>query len=211
VQARAFLAEGERLNPGPWVKHSVVAGEAAAAIARHHPALEPDVAYVMGLLHDIGRSRAKPGGADVRHILDGYYLLRDAGFDDVARICLTHSFPIKNVDAFASAWECPESEQEFVQEYLDQTEYSSYDRLIQLCDALALTTGPCLVEKRLVDVALRHGFNGLTLDKWRAYLTTLEQMEHAIGRSVYSVLPGVVEGTFGFTPADTVKQADRLT
>ena len=38
------------------------------------------------------------------------------GFEESARICLTHSFPIKNVDAFASPWVCPPEEKRFAQE-----------------------------------------------------------------------------------------------
>ena len=35
-------------------------------------------AYVLGLLHDVGR-RVTP--TDMRHVLEGYYLLHDRGFD----------------------------------------------------------------------------------------------------------------------------------
>ena len=96
--------------------------------------------------------------ADVRHVLDGYYFMRDEGFDGAARICLTHSFPVKDVDAFASPWDCPAAEREMVQRFLDGVEYSPYDRLIQLCDCLGEAEGYCLVERRFVDVALRRGF-----------------------------------------------------
>jgi hypothetical protein len=73
-----------------------------------------------------------------------------------------------------------------------------YDRLIQLCDALSLPSGFCLIERRLVDVALRRGFNALTLDKWRAYLGLRQEFDQAVGTSIYRLLPGVVEHTFGF-------------
>jgi hypothetical protein len=115
-----------------------------------------------------------------------------------ARICVTHSFPINHVDAFASKWACPPEEREFVQQYLDSAEYTPYDRLVQLCDALALPSGPCVIEKRLVDVALRHGFNALTLSKWQAILAIEREFSAALGASIYMVLPGVVENTFGF-------------
>jgi hypothetical protein len=173
---------------------------AARAIATRHPHLDPDAAHVLGLLHDVGRGAGGPGVADVRHLLDGYALLCDGGFEDAARVCLTHSFPapITDVDAFASAWECAPSERQLVQEFLAQTIYTTYDRLIQLCDALALASGVCLIEKRLVDVTLRHGFNRLTLDKWRAYLGLQQEFDAAIGTSIYHVLPGVVDTTFGW-------------
>jgi hypothetical protein len=89
----------------------------------------------------------------------------ERGFEDCARICLTHSFPIKQADAYASRWNCPAEQKQFVQEYLDRAQYTAYDRLIQLYDALALPSGPVLMEKRLVDVALRWGFNDHTLPK----------------------------------------------
>ncbi|MGI9146903.1 MAG: HD domain-containing protein [Chloroflexota bacterium] len=196
TEAEAMLADASRRNPGPWVKHSAVAAATARAIAEHHPVLDPDAAYILGLLHDIGRSTGGPQVPDVRHLLDGYHLMLARGFDDSARICLTHSFPIKQADAFASRWDCPPEQKEFVQEYLEGEEYTPYDRLIQLCDALALPSGPVLMEKRLVDVALRHGLNDLTLAKWRAFLSLHQEFSDAVGVSIYNLLPGIVENTF---------------
>src|SRR5713101_938173 len=54
-EANRYLAEARLRNPGAWAEHSVVAAEAARAIAARHPALDPACAYVLGLLHDIGR------------------------------------------------------------------------------------------------------------------------------------------------------------
>jgi hypothetical protein len=52
------------------------------------------------------------------------------------------------------------------------------------------------MEKRLVDVALRHGFNDLTLAKWRAFLALRQEFDAAAGASIYTLLPGVVENSF---------------
>jgi hypothetical protein len=152
----------------------------------------------LGLLHDVGRGAGGPHVADVRHILDGHALLSQQGFPDAARICLTHSFPIKQADAFASPWDCSPEEKQFVQRYLEEVEYTAYDRLIQLCDALSLPAGPCLMEKRLVEVALRYGFNDLTLPKWQAFFALRQEFDQATGTSIYCLLPGVTENTFGF-------------
>jgi putative nucleotidyltransferase with HDIG domain len=196
-EARAILAEAAVLNPGPWVQHSRYVAEAARAIARKDLRLDPDRAYVLGLLHDVGR-RVTP--TDMRHVLEGYYHLRARGFDDCARICLTHSFPIQDVHAAAGKWDCTPDELAFVTDYLASVDYTPYDSLIQLCDALALPAGFCLIEKRLVDVALRHGFNDLTLAKWRAYLALKRDFDAATGASIYGLLPGVVETTFDLQP-----------
>ena len=197
-EAEELLAEANSTNPGGWYAHSIYVAQAAQIIADHHPTLNPEKAYILGCLHDIGR---RTGVTGMRHILDGYLFLKDKGYGDAARICLTHSFPIKDVRyAMPPAWDCASEEVEFVGRYLEKIEYTDYDRLIQLCDALALPTGLCLVEKRLLDVALRYGTNQYSVPRWKVYLHIQEEFEQAIGRSLYRILPGVVTNTFGFDP-----------
>jgi hypothetical protein len=194
-QAENFLAEGERLNPGPWIKHSRHAASIARMLAMQHPDLDADTAYTLGLLHDIGR---RAGKFEMRHVIDGYNFLHDLGYEDAARICLTHSFPMKDVRVASSKWDCSEEEYQFVIDYLSNTEYSTYDALIQLSDCMALPQGPCLLEKRFVDVAMRYGTNEFTIPKWQAYFDLKARFEQAIGKSIYDHMPGVVENTFGF-------------
>jgi hypothetical protein len=193
-EALSLLAEAEKCNPGPWVRHSLFAAQAAQAIASHHPELHPENAYVLGYLHDIGR---REGVTGMQHVLDGYHFLMKKGYDDAARICLTHSFPVKKVEAVEGKWNCPVEELAFIQDHLDRMEYDDYDKLIQLCDAMALPSGYCLVEKRFVDVALRHGMNQYTLPRWKAYLNLQIEFEEAIDMSIYACLPGIVKNTFG--------------
>jgi hypothetical protein len=198
AEAHAILEEGLRMNLGPWGDHCRTAGSTARAIASAARGmdLDPEEAYVLGLLHDIGRRQSAIGIPDVRHVLDGYAHLTALGYEDAARICLTHSFPIKKAEAFASPWGELHAEKEWVQDYLDRIEYTAYDRLIQLCDSLALPHGPVLIEKRLVDVALRNGVNALTVEKWRAFLAVKDEFDIAVGGSIYDVLPDVVGNTF---------------
>lgn len=195
LQAQGLLSQAQELNPGPWVRHSIFVGEAAKAIAAHHPRLEPTNACVMGCLHDIGR---RVGVTNMRHVIDGYFFLHDMGFEDAARICLTHSFPIQNARFIVGKWDCSAEELRFVDDYLSNVEYTDYDRLIQLCDALALPSGFCLMEKRLVDVALRHGTTEHTIPRWKATFDIQHDIEVVIEQSIYNLLPGVVENTFGF-------------
>ncbi len=196
-EAVCLMNEAERRNPGPWVQHSFFTAQAAELIASLCPSLDPALAYRLGLLHDIGR---REGAFDMRHTLDGYSYLENMGFHDAARICLTHSFPLKNVFAISGEWDCSQMELDFANNFLSNTEYTPYDQLIQLCDALALPTGFCLIEKRLVDVALRRGTNAYTVEKWKAFLQLQQKFERWIGRSIYEILPGVVANTFHFVP-----------
>lgn len=101
----------------------------------------------------------------MRYSIDGYNFAAERGYNLLGRICLTHSHPLQDVDAVFGNWDCSNKEYKFVEEYLGNVQYSAYDKLIQLCDALALPTGYCLMEKR-------------------------------IGKSIYSILPNVIENTF---------------
>ncbi len=197
AEAIALLSAAEERNPGPWVAHSYHVAQAAELLAQRHPQLDPEHAYLAGLLHDIGRYE---GVMDLRHIVLGYQLLQQSGYAALARVCLTHSFALQDIRSAGDNWDGTEAEFAFTERYLAGVEYDGYDRLIQLCDALALSNGFCLIEKRLVDVALRRGINPYTVAKWRATFALQQEIESAIGQSIYQVLPGVVESTFGCCP-----------
>ena len=192
-EAKQLLSEAETFNPGPWVNHSIFTADAARNIAIYHRNVDPEIAYVLGYLHDIGR---RYGVSHMRHIIDGYNFLSHRGYEDCARICLTHSFPLKNLDSYSGNKDCNDEEIDFIKEYIAGIGYSVYDELIQLCDALTTPKGFCLLEKRLVDVALRYGVNELTILKWKATFKIKGKFEDVIGRSIYELLPGVEETTF---------------
>jgi HD superfamily phosphodiesterase len=108
--ALQILEEAEVRNAGNWIKHSLHAAQAAEAIAQHHPALNADSAYILGCLHDIGR---REGTTGMRHILDGYTYLNGLGYEDAARVCLTHSYPVQDVWAVSGKWDCTPDEMAF--------------------------------------------------------------------------------------------------
>lgn len=192
--AEALLAEGAALNPGfGWVAHSRVVGEAAARIAAATPGLDPDRALAFGLLHDIGR---RAGPTHNRHMIDGYHYLTGLGYHAAARIALTHSFPVRDITYCVGQWDTTEDEYRFLQDYLQRVTYDDYDRLLQLCDALALPDGFCLLEKRMVDVVMRHGVNDTTVARWEALFDLKRFFDGQTGNSIYNLLPGIVETTF---------------
>lgn len=194
-EAMVLLEEANKLNPGPWFEHSINVGKAAKAIAKSCENLDEEVALVCGLLHDIGR---RYGVTSMRHSIDGYKFLKEKGYELPARICITHSFPYQDMRSVFGEWDCSNEEYEFVKDYVEKQEFHDYDKLIQFCDALALPDGCCLMEKRLIDVALRHGLNDYIIPKWEAIFSIKDHFENLMGKSVYSVLPGVVENTFKF-------------
>jgi len=191
-QAERELRTGAALNPGPWEQHSESAAKNAERIARRVPGMDGEKAYVMGLLHDIGR---RAGVTGILHLFDGYDYLTRLGEPELARICLTHSFPIKDVHTFFGKYDCTREQLSFLQDYLDRTQLDNYDILIQLCDAISLPNGACILEKRFVDVAMRHGLPPFTIEKWRAFLHTKEHFEQLCGCNIYELLPNVLENS----------------
>ena len=147
AEAERLLNEAEAKNPGGWADHARYVALAARNIAEVHPDLAPETAYILGLLHDIGR---REGVTKMRHGLDGYLYLSDLGYDDAARICITHSFVIKDMALHEGRWDCSKEEFDTVERFLERIEFTGYDRLLQLCDALAIPSGICLMEKRIV-------------------------------------------------------------
>jgi hypothetical protein len=186
-QAEAYLAEAAQINPGPWEAHSRLTAQAAEAIAAHHPELDPDNAYILGLLHDIGR---REGVFGLRHTIDGYNFLNQQGYPDAARVCLTHSFPTLDINTSTMKPDCTPEQQLFLKQFLATVKLDLYDLLVQLCDSIALPTGFCLMETRLMDVALRYGVNQHSVSCWKTYLGIKQQFETTIGQSIYALLPG---------------------
>ena len=194
AEAESLLAEGGRLNPGPWVQHSLNVARAAELIAGATQDMDADAAYVLGCLHDIGR---RYGVSGMRHALDGYHYLLSLGHADAARVSLTHSYAFQDARAVFGEVDCTPEQLLQLEALLAQIEYDEYDRLIQLCDALAMASGYVLIEKRLVDVLLRYGCNDLVVPKWRAIMDLKTHFDDRTGGSVYELLPGVAANTFG--------------
>ena len=129
IEAERILTEAEPLNPGPWGNHSRTAAHCAEKIALY-AGLDPDKAYVLGLLHDIGR---RFGKRHLGHVSDGYTYMMSLGYEDAARICLTHSFNDKRLESYVGSVDTSEAETRLIREKLQEAVYDDYDLLIQLC------------------------------------------------------------------------------
>ena len=177
-----------KMNPGPWTEHSLNVAKAARYLAECCENLDSEKAFVCGLLHDIGR---RTGIAAVRHIIDGYDYAISKGWDEVARVCLTHSFPVKDIDADIGKKDITKEQYDFIKDYLEHLEYDDYDKLIILCDALADANGFCILEKRFIDTTRRYGIYPFSIDRWNKTYEYKEYFENKIGRSIYTLLPDI--------------------
>ena len=185
--AEEELIKAGELNPGPWIEHSKNVATAAELIAAAC-GLDKEKAYVCGLMHDIGR---RTGVAAVRHIIDGYDYCVSNGWDEVARVCLTHSFPVKDIDADIGKKDIMREQYEFIRDYLQSISYDDYDKLIILCDALADANGFCILEKRFVDTTRRYGIFPFTVERWNKTIEYKEYFEKSVYKSIYSLLPNI--------------------
>ena len=102
---------------------------------------------------------------------------------------------VKDISSSIGVFDMPPEDKEFMAEFVRTAVYDDYDYLVQLCDALALPTGFCLLEKRFVDVTIRYGVHPATVDRWKAVLHIKERFEEKIGGSIYDWLPGAVENS----------------
>ena len=151
-----------------WRAHSANVARAAEIIATvvreqelkqgisPNRAIDPDLAYSCGYLHDLGRSAGEHVGLE--HPVIGYHLLRDHGFPLEAQISMTHGYyAYKKIDR-AEYWDeftDPELLR-FTRDYLEHVELTDYDYLIQLCDNIAHHSGIMTIEGRFADILVRH-------------------------------------------------------
>lgn len=183
-EAKYFLDEAEKINPGKWVNHSKIAALCAYKIAKQCN-LNENKAYVLGLLHDIGRRFLV---RDLGHIYNGYKYMKRVGMDKVAKVCLTHSFPTKNINSYIGKIDISEQEKEEVKRLLSEMEYDDYDRLIQLCDALAGTDAVLDIEERMKDVKNRYG--NYPKEQWDKNLELKRYFEEKCDKSIYEICNG---------------------
>lgn len=196
--AEALLESGVAKNPGPWREHSYAVARAAEKIARavnenakantaaHGSTkhlLNPDFAYTCGLLHDIGRQM---GYTYMAHVYDGYHFLKNLGYDQLAKICLTHSFNLNIIEDYIGKIDITDEQYEKLKSLLTDTEYDDYDRLIQLLDSTCGADGTQNLETRMNDVKQRYGY--YPEGKWNKNFELKEYFEKLMGRDLYEVI-----------------------
>lgn len=216
--AEYLLSEAAAKNPGPWEAHSYAVARAAEKIAwavneAQVPIVEggvdasrvsarvnerdrcnnsdrssrlvPELAYVYGLLHDIGRQE---GYTYLAHIWDGYRFLMDLGFENAARICLTHSFNLQDYDDYIGKRDVSDETAAHIRSLLESYTYDDYDRLIQVLDSTCGADGSLDMEARMSDVKARYGY--YPEPKWNKNFELKDYFEKLMGKPYYDVLRG---------------------
>lgn len=186
--AEKLLAAAEEINPGPWGNHCRVAAECAEKIALACE-MDAEKAYVLGLLHDIGRRFLI---RDLGHLYYGYQYMKRLGYGAVARVCLSHSFPNQDLQIYIGKIDIPADEADRVEKLLGEMEFDDYDRLIQLCDALAGSEGVLDIEERMADVKRRYG--NYPQAQWDKNMELKHYFEKRAGRDIYEICHNLKRG-----------------
>ncbi len=183
AEAERLLRDAEGHNPGPWGNHSRIVAHCAEKIADACEGLDPEKAYILGLLHDIGR---KFGTRHLGHVSDGYTCMMALGYEEAAKICLTHSFNNQSLKDYIGKIDTTDEEYELIATELKKTVMDDYDRLIQLCDSIAGSEGVLKIEERIEDVKKRYG--AYPQEKWDTNIRLKEYFEKKIGKDIYDAV-----------------------
>lgn len=181
-EAIELLKDGLVSNPGPWGKHCLTAAHCAERIASKCGDIDSEKAYVLGLLHDIGR---KFGVRHLGHVSDGFIYMKKLGYDEVAKVCLTHSFNNNSVDEYIGKFDVTDEELTIIKTELAKASYDEYDKLIQLCDCLAGAESVLNIEQRMEDVKKRYGSYPQT--KWDSNIKLMHYFENKMKENIYVV------------------------
>ena len=187
--AEYLLSEGVAKNPGPWKEHSLAVARAAEKIAlavnknRGTEKLNPEQAYIYGLLHDIGRQQ---GYTYIAHVYDGYHFLMSRGYENAARICLTHSFNLQTTDDYIGKIDITSHQMDEIKTLLAAIVYNDYDRLIQLLDSTCGADGTQNLDQRMGDVKARYGYYPQA--KWDKNFELKAYFEQLAGRDLYDII-----------------------
>ena len=169
-----------------WIEHSICVGNTAGVIAKALN-LDIDKAKALGYIHDIGKRngfgpKAKP------HAIGGYEYILSLDYDEeYANICLTHSYLNNDINCIAG--EIPDKRRyryAFVRDFIREHEYSIYEKIINLSDLICLNR-VVVLEKRLVDIMLRHGVFSNTVYHLTEAIKLKRYFDDLLGYDLYSL------------------------
>ncbi|MBP3800348.1 MAG: HD domain-containing protein [Bacilli bacterium] len=196
-EARELL-EKERKNQTDdrWINHSICVGDSAGRIAKalQDKGIDVDVdkAITLGYIHDIGKRFNEYGGV-FPHAINGYNYIKELGYDEeYAGICIKHSFLNNDIDCISNDRDETDKTNpnyNFVKDYISN-EYSIEEKIINLCD-LMCTTKTLTVEKRMIDLLLRHGVFKKTHYHIEETMKLKEYFDNLLGYNLYDLFPEI--------------------
>lgn len=134
--AKKLLEKEKGKGDDRWIYHSINVGNYAGILSKYLTKAGVDVniekSIILGYLHDIGKYNGESEG----HPLRGYLYLKEKNIsDDIAAVCLTHSYLNNDILCTAGAYRDPKKN-EFIVSYLKNHEYTIEEKIINLCDLM---------------------------------------------------------------------------
>ena len=111
---------------------------------------------------------------------------KNLGYYTAPKICLTHSFNLKDVDDYIGKVDISEEQMQELKQLLEKTEFDDYDRMIQLLDSTCGADGTKNLEQRMNDVKVRYGY--YPQSKWEKNFELKEYFEKLTGRDLYEII-----------------------
>lgn len=175
------------LPEGTSRRHYLRVAENAKRIASKIPSLNPEKAYILGLLHDYGEFKEQKDRRNF-HGTAGYDEMMSLGFDEVARTCLSHSFfddciTPENYSSYPA--DCILRAAEIISD----NPFDDYDRLIQLSDLMVKSDQVTAIDERLDFVAAKYHVPAdvISFKKERAH-ELKKYFDNLCGEDVYHIL-----------------------
>lgn len=184
--------KSKKQNNNRWINHSICVGNAAGIIAK---ALNLDVDYAktLGYIHDIGKKFDYIEDGVFPHAIKGYEYIKLLGYDEnYAGICIKHSFLNNDIDCISNDRDETDRTNphfEFVKNYI-KNEYTIYEKIINLCD-LMCTTKVLTIDKRGMDLLLRHGVYAKTHYHIKETYKLKEYFDNLLGYNLYDLFPEI--------------------
>lgn len=166
--------------------HLLLVACSAEMIAAKTPHLNSKKAYIFGLLHDYGKIISEEA-THTFHGLTGYELMNEKGYDEVAQICLTHSFTTLdfNIDDYSYDKAGLAAAKKLIRDVV----ITDYDLLIQLCDLLVKGVGFSNIKDRIRNIQETYGVSTLLAKKkYHRALKLKKYFDNLTGSDIYKIL-----------------------
>lgn len=129
----------------------------------------------------------------ISHAINGYNYIKSLGYDeDYASICIKHSFLNNDINCLANDRDYTDSSDknyEFIKEYI-KNEYTIYEKIINLCD-LMCTDKIYTLDKRMMDILLRHGAHKNTHYHIKEAYKLKEYFDNLLEYNLYDLFPEI--------------------
>ena len=121
-------------------------------------------------------------------------LAKALGIDEeYAGICILHSYLNNDIDCIAADKSDKNGlEYNFQSDYVKNHIYTDAEKIINLCD-LMCTSKVLTMEKRLIDLIIRHGVFKTTQYHIKEALKLKQYFDNKLGNNLYSLFPEIKE------------------